>query len=145
MADAETRIVAGTVSLDKFGERLFLVVQPGMRVGFGDRVITGGQVIRVLGGGTNLESEIFTNQSEEVSIAARLATPEELKGREPSQLTDPTLTAKKIVKFETVQKRAFEIFQSEGGAAQGNWVRAESELLAMPTVDLKPDHRLQSR
>ena len=129
MVDAEIRIIAGTISLDKFGERLFLVVHPGMRVVFGDRVITGGQQIRVLGGDTNFENEIVANQSEDVSIAARLATPEELEGRAPSQLTDPTLTAKKIVKFETVQKRAFEIFQSDGGSAEDNWLRAELELL----------------
>lgn len=130
MVDTETQIIAGTISLDKFGERLFLVVHPGMRVDFGDRVITGGQVIRVLGGGTNFENEIVANQSEKVSIAARLATPEELEGLAPSQLTDPTLTARKIVKFEAVQKLAFEIFRSGGGSAEGNWLRAERELLA---------------
>jgi hypothetical protein len=134
MADTAIRTVAGSISLDKFGERLFLVVNPGMRVRFGDQVITGGQELRIIGGDTNFENEIGVNQSQRVSVAARLATSEELEGRAPSQLTDPTLTATKIVRFEAIQKLAFEIFGSEGGTAESNWLSAELELLTSPSL-----------
>jgi len=128
MADTQTRIVAGTISLDENGERLFLSTDPGTHVRFEDRMIDGNQVIRVLGPDANFVVTSVTNRSDRVSIAARLATPNELA--QHSQLTDPTLVAEKFAKFDAVQERAFEIFQVEGGSAEGNWLRAERELLA---------------
>ena len=127
MADAETRTISGTLVLDKNGERLFLSTDLQTHVRFGDRTITGNQVIRLLAPDATFVVTDVTHRSERVSIAARLATPEELKQHD--QLTDPTLVAEKIAKFEAIQARAFEIFQVEGGSAEGNWLRAERELL----------------
>ena len=128
MADTETRIVSGTIVLDKNGERLFLSTDLETHVRFGDRSIIGNQVLRVLGPDASLVVTDVTDRNERVSIAARLATPVELKQHD--QLTDPTLVAEKIAKFEAIQARAFEIFQVEGGSAEDNWLRAERELLA---------------
>lgn len=128
MADAETRIVSGVIVLDKNGERLFLSTEFETRVRFGDRTIIGNQVLRVLGTDATFVVTDVTDRGERVSIAARLATPEELKQHD--QLTDPTLVAEKIAKFEAIQARSFEIFQMEGGSAEDNWLRAERELLA---------------
>lgn len=128
MADAETRIVSGVIVLDKNGERLFLSTEFETRVRFGDRTIIGNQVLRVLGTDATFVVTDVTDRGERVSIAARLATPEELTQHD--QLTDPTLVAEKIAKFEAIQARSFEIFQMEGGSAEDNWLRAERELLA---------------
>jgi len=131
MTGNETRILAGTIVLDKFGERLFLNVRSDMRISFDGHTILGGHTIRVLGADTNFENEIFAGKSADVSVAARLATLDELQFLAPSQLSDPTVTAKKIARFEAIQNRAFQIFEATGGSADSNWLRAERELLAL--------------
>ena len=130
MPRTETQTIAGRISLDENGERLFLVVQPGMHVRFGNGEVAGGQVVRVLEGDTRFAGEIFSNESRDVSIAARLATPEEVELHD--QVTDPTLAAEKIVSFEAIQKRAYEIFRTGAdSSADENWLRAEREILSL--------------
>jgi hypothetical protein len=49
-----------------------------------------------------------------------------------SDLTNPTFFLEKVVTFEAIQQRAFDIFESgHGGSALENWLRAEQELLAI--------------
>lgn len=123
MENSEVHIITGSIALDKNGERLFLSTDQNTHVRFGEFEVKGNRVLRIL----NFESD-FSDKSVNVSIAARLATPEELSVH--SELTNPTLTAEKIVTFDAIQKQAYEIFESgKGGFAEDNWLRAERELL----------------
>jgi hypothetical protein len=46
-------------------------------------------------------------------------------------LTNPTITLEKVVTFETIQQRAFDIsISSNGTSPVENWLHAEQELLA---------------
>ena len=68
------------------------------------------------------------DSSRAVTVLGHVATDQEM-GRH-DQLTNPTVTLERVVAFESIQQRAFGIFESEESQSDiGNWLRAERELL----------------
>jgi hypothetical protein len=66
--------------------------------------------------------------SRAVTICGHIATDEETGSHD--RLTDPTVVVEKVVTFESIQQRAFGIFESgENQSAIDNWLAAERELL----------------
>ena len=66
--------------------------------------------------------------SHAVTIFGHIATDEETRMHD--KLTDPTVVVEKVVAFESIQQRAFGIFESEANkSAIDNWLAAERELL----------------
>ena len=68
------------------------------------------------------------DSSRGVTVAGHVATDEEMSGH--SDVTNPTIVLERIVTFEAIQQRAFDIFQSRvGGSPVDHWLRGERELL----------------
>jgi hypothetical protein len=61
-------------------------------------------------------------------VVGHVATAEELS--QHSDVTDPTITLEKLVTFEAIQLRAYDVFQTgRGGSSLDDWLGAERELL----------------
>jgi hypothetical protein len=68
------------------------------------------------------------DSSRAVTVGGHIATNEEMSNHD--DLTDPTIALEKLVTFEAIQQRAFDIFRSgHGRSAFEDWLRAEQELL----------------
>lgn len=123
MSNPTQIILSGNLSLDKNGERLFLVTSK-----FGPS-----DVLRLVQDNFDIFPEdllLGRVRSIDVTVTGHVANDEER--RRHDQLTEPTIVVEKIVPFELIRERAFEIFQSGSDrSAEENWLRAERELLAV--------------
>ena len=67
-----------------------------------------------------------------VTVGGHIASDEEMSNH--SDLTSPTIALEKVVPFEAIQQRAFDISRSSSGASPiDNWLHAEQELLGSAT------------
>jgi hypothetical protein len=63
-----------------------------------------------------------------MTVSGHIATNEEISNHD--DLTNPTIAQEKLVTFDAIQQKVFDIFQSgKGGSAIDNWLRAEQDLL----------------
>ncbi len=68
------------------------------------------------------------DSSRAVTIAGHISTAEEMS--QHSDVTDPTITLEKMVAFEAIQQRAYDMFETGPGASPvDDWLRAEQALL----------------
>jgi hypothetical protein len=126
-------LISGRLTIDKNGERFFLMTREDTRAAFGSRVLIGRQQLRLLTEtGDPLDMSVAERQ--DVTVAGRIATAAEMAVHD--QLTDPTLVVKRLAEAQTIRQRAFEIFETgRGGTALDNWVHAECQLLELvPTA-----------
>jgi len=131
MATHGTGILTGTLVLDKNGERFFLSTRADLHTHLGPRLLTGSHVLRLISDDFAVfPQDLLAGQSRDVTVSGHIATEAEMRLHD--QLTDPSITAERIVSAEAIRKRAFEIFQSgRGGSALDDWLRAERELLGL--------------
>jgi hypothetical protein len=93
------------------------------------------RIIRLIEDGSVIEPEDFPHALEQpgdssrpVTVAGHVATAAEMS--QHSDVTDPTIALNKIVTFEAIQQRAFDVFQTgRGGSPFDDWLHAERELL----------------
>ena len=130
---ASTLLLSGVIFPDINHERLFLRVRHGMRVQFDGGAIEGDRVLRLVDNldptQAALPSDLFEHRAgAEFSMLAHIATPEERANHD--DVTEPTLTVDRLVPFEAVQLRAYDIWErGRGGSAMNDWLLAELELL----------------
>ena len=129
-----TTLISGFLTIDKNGERFFLMTREGTHASFGSRVLIGRQQLRLLIEDGEHPLDLSVAEREDVTVAARIATPAEKAVHD--QVTDPTLVVTRMAEAQTIRQRAFDIFESgRGGSALDHWVQAERELLGLvPTL-----------
>ncbi len=129
MTSSDLTILSGALSIDQNGERLFLSTRSDTHARFGSRVLDGNHVLRVINDArAEVFPTIFSNQSQAVSLAGRLATEDERRQHDDSG--EFIVVAERVIPQDEIRQRAFHLFQSGGGrSAVEDWLIAERELL----------------
>jgi hypothetical protein len=154
-------VVSGRIVIDDFHERYFLFVATSTQLTldgkiasasslpetdpeFTDRLRSiginaraGFRLIRLLDDGPVTLPEDFPHalehpgdSSRAVTVSGHIATSEEMRNH--GDLTNPTIALERVLTFEAIQQRAFDVFRSGyGRSAVENWLRAERELLGL--------------